>query len=280
MRGYGLKDVARLLELSESQLRSLLAAGWVTPLRGARGALRLSFQDLVVLRTAKELKARGLSGRRLRSALTALRTQLPQGADLSRLRITAQGDELVVRGADGAYRGPYAPGSGQLLFDFEVGELSQKVAPLADRALAEAAEDPALDAEGWYALGADLDAGSPPQAQAAYLAALALDPDHLEARIDLGRLLHEAGEPAAAAAQYAAALERAPGHPVALFNLGVAREDLGELAGAVEAYQAALASDPSEADAHHNLGRLLDRLGDPEAALRHLAAYRRLTRVS
>jgi hypothetical protein len=40
-----------------------------------------------------------------------------------------------------------------------------------------------------------------------------------------------------------------------------------------------LAADPACADAHFNLARLFDRQGDPEAALRHLAAYRRLTQT-
>ena len=39
-----------------------------------------------------------------------------------------------------------------------------------------------------------------------------------------------------------------------------------------------LALDPSLADAHYNLGRLRESFGDGRGALRHFAAYRRLSR--
>ena len=52
---YGVRDVETLLRLSRSTIRSLIAAGFVTPTRGPRGAWRFSFQDLIVLRTAQAL---------------------------------------------------------------------------------------------------------------------------------------------------------------------------------------------------------------------------------
>ena len=52
---YGVRDVERMLHLSRSTIRSLIAAGFVAPTRGPRGAWRFSFQDLIVLRTAQAL---------------------------------------------------------------------------------------------------------------------------------------------------------------------------------------------------------------------------------
>ena len=43
-------------------------------------------------------------------------------------------------------------------------------------------------------------------------------------------------------------------------------------------YERALEADPGCADAHFNLARLLAELGQRPAALRHLQAYRKLTR--
>ena len=174
--------------------------------------------------------------------------------------------------------GLFAPRSGQLLFDFDVGELRARVEPLARKAVAAARRDAALDAAGWFELGLSLDEGSPAQARAAYERSVALDPGQVEAHVNLGRLLHESGELAAAAKAYEVALAINPAHGVAAFNLGVVLEDQGKSDAAARAYELALASDPGQADAHHNLGHLLERLGHPAAALRHLAAYRRLTR--
>ena len=49
MKSYTTRDVARLLGLSEAQVRSQ-ARGYLAPDRGPRNAYRFSFQDLVLLR--------------------------------------------------------------------------------------------------------------------------------------------------------------------------------------------------------------------------------------
>ncbi len=275
MSGYGREEVERVLGLTQSELRGFVRAGVIAPARGPRNTWRFSFQDLVVLRAAKELRASRVPLARVRRALRALRELLPGGAALSRVHITALGDEVVVRDAGGLY----APTSGQLLFDFGVGELNARVEPLAKRAMALAARDHAQDAQGWYELALSLDEASPARAREAYERALSVEPTHVEARVNLGRLLHEAGELAEAAIEYQLALSADPDHAIAAFNLGVVLEDQGQREAAIRAYERALALDPKQADAHHNLGHLLEKLGRPAAALRHLSAYRRLTRT-
>ncbi len=107
MKSYSTTDVARLLGLSAGQVRSLARAGVLSPDRGPRGALRFSFQDLVLLRTE----------------------QLPRGRSLSEARITAEGDRVVVRDEQTAWQ----PDSGQVLLDFTVAELATRAAPVARR---------------------------------------------------------------------------------------------------------------------------------------------------
>ena len=50
-----------MLDLSVEQLRSLVRAGFLEARRGTRGEYRFSFQDLVLLRTAKGLQAANVS---------------------------------------------------------------------------------------------------------------------------------------------------------------------------------------------------------------------------
>ena len=64
----------------------------------------------------------------------------------------------------------------------------------------------------------------------------------------------------------------------ALFNLAVVLEDRGELGEALAGYQRVLRLDPQLADAHFNLSRIYERRGEQQAALRHLANYRRLVK--
>ncbi len=274
MKGYTVRDVARLLELSEHQVRAYARAGFLEPARGERGEYRFSFQDLVLLRTAKGLMAQRIPSRKIRRALRKLKQQLPRGRPLTAVQIVAYGDRIVVR--DG--RRVWDPESGQAAFDFEVQELARKIAPLAQRAADEARQAEAeLDAEDWYELGCELEAGAIEQARDAYRRALELNPHHADARINLGRLLHELGYLQAAETHYRLALAVRPADATAAYNLGVVLEDQQRYDEAIQAYERALGHDPALADAYYNLARLLEQSGRREEALRYLRAYRRLT---
>ncbi len=113
-------------------------------------------------------------------------------------------------------------------------------------------------------------------ARAAYEACLKGDCSHLEARINLGRLLHLEG-----LLEEAEAIYREFPQPSAVlyFNLGVLMEDLRREREAVEAYREAILHEPGMADAHFNLSGVYERLGEAQAAFRHLLAYRRLSQL-
>jgi tetratricopeptide (TPR) repeat protein len=275
VRGYGTGDVAQILGLSPAQVRGYVRSGFLTPDRGARGDYRFSFEDLVFLRTAKGLLEARIGPRRVKRALAKLREQLPEGSRLTGLRITAEGSRVVV--ADGSAR--WQPESGQALLDFGVAELAERVAPLAREAFREAQEDgDALTADEWYDWGCELEAAAPPEARQAYGRAIALDPGHADALVNLGRLLHEAGDPRGAEDHYRKALKARPGDATAAFNLGVALEDLGRTDEALAAYERAVTLDPDNADAHYNAASLYERQGQVPAALRHLKSYRNILR--
>lgn len=270
--GYAAREVARLVGLTVPQVLTYVRSGCVRPRRGPRHEYRFSFQDLVVLRTARELTA-AMPARRVHRALKKLQQSLPVGRQLATVRITAEGDEIVVRDGTAAW----VPDSGQAVLDLDVATLANEVAPLARKAAEEArhAEAP-VSAEDWYTIGCELELCDPEQALEAYRRAIEQDAAHADAHLNLGRLLHEAGRIAEAESHYRRALEERPGDDTAAYNLGVALEDLGRLAEAAQAYQSALEADPANAEAHFNLSRLCERLGDPKAALRHLQEYREL----
>ena len=275
MKGYTSHDVARLLGLTVAQVQTFARDGFLTPPpgRGARRKLQFSFQDLVILRTAKALVAARIPARRIRHALKKLRQQLPRGRSLAELRITAEGDRIVVSDGDTAWN----PESEQTHLDFAVSELATRAAPIARRtAQAARAAQGDLDADDWYELGLELEAVEPAEARDAYRRALELDAHHADAHVNLGRLLHEEGLVEEAERHYRLALRENPEHATAAFNLGIALEDLDRAADAIEAYRAALALDPRLADAHYNVARLYEKVGKKAAALRHLSVYRRL----
>jgi tetratricopeptide (TPR) repeat protein len=275
MKSFSTRDVAKLLGLSEPQVRSQARAGFLTPDRGPRNGYRFSFQDLVLLRTARELAQARVPPRRIRSALRGLARELPTGRSLSELRITADGQHVVVHEEGSAWN----PESGQLQIDFAVAELAKRAEPVARR-LAQSARQASepLSATDWFDLGVDLEVVAPEQAGNAYVRALALDPTFVDAHVNLGRLLQLAGRTPEAVGHYRRALEAGRADPTASFNLGTALEELGRCTEAIAAYRQAIQADPVFADAHFNLARLLEQTGGRAEAIRHLREYQKLNK--
>lgn len=272
--GYATRDVAALLGLSVAQVRSYIRDGFLSPAQGPRGEYRFSFQDLILLRTAKGLHTAKVPRRRIRLALQKLYQQLPEGKPLTGVRITAQDHKVVVR--DGHEL--WDPASGQILLDFDVAELQREAStlvPVTD-SRAKKRKEPST-AETWLAEGIELEEDDPEGAIEAYRRALDLDPDLPDVWLNLGRLLHEQGEVAEAEQCYRKAVALLPKEPVAVFDLGVALQDQERFAEAAAAYEQALALDDSFADAHFNLSAVYEALGDRQAAFRHLKTYKALT---
>jgi tetratricopeptide (TPR) repeat protein len=272
LTAYTTRDVAELIGLPVSSVRSWVRSGILSPERGPRGEFRFSFRDLVLLKAIRELLEADISPRQLRRSLDSLRAELPSGRPLTSVRIMADGERVVVR--DGSTM--WEPRSRQFRIDFEVSELAEQVAPIALRAAEDRIREGDLDADDWFDLGVDLEIVAPVEAANAYRRALKLDRAHVEAHLNLGRLVHETGDVLAAAEHYRLALKAAPDSAIAAFNRGVALDDLGEEETAIELYSRAIRLDPSHAEAHYNLARLYDRAGRSEQALRHLSDYRRL----
>jgi tetratricopeptide (TPR) repeat protein len=284
---YSTRDAARLLGLPPSRVRRLARAALPRARRATGRELRFSFQDLVLLRATKGLFDSRVPAGRIRRALERLAAQLPSGRPLSAIKIRAQGERIVAQHGDAVW----LPDSGQGCFDFDLTRCDPAVAldarrraapPPVERtptppAVAPAREDDVC-AEDWFALGCDLEATDAERARDGYRRCLELDPNHVDARINLGRLLHESGRNGAAESQFRLALILRPDEPTTSFNLGVVLEDQSRWSEALERYRRAIELDPSCTDAHYNAARLYQKLGDGAAALRHLQIYRRLTR--
>jgi tetratricopeptide (TPR) repeat protein len=272
MTGYTTRQVAEILGLTEERVRAFARAGLLDPQRGPGKAFRFTFQDIVLLRTAKGLLDQEVPARRVRSALLSLREQLPQGRPLSAVRVSAEGERVLVRDQDTAWE----PETGQVALDFSVGELAARVEPFTPELGPADADDEELSADDWYDVALDLEAVSVEKARSAYRRAIALDPGHAEAHLNLGRLLHELGDVAGAESHYRQACAASPESALAAFNLGVALEDRGEAREAMVAYRRALELDDEIAEAHFNLGRLCEAAGDKRGAVLHLAQYKRI----
>jgi tetratricopeptide (TPR) repeat protein len=279
--GYTTQDVARMIGVSAGRLRAYLRAGVLSPEKGTRGELRFSFQDLLLLRKAEGLVSQRISPHRVRRALKKLRERLTDEQPLTGVSLGTDGPQVVVHERGARWQAE----SGQVLFTFEKQELTDSGAvPLvALPTRPTAGERPTGDVvpptvEEIYELACDLDEADPERAESSYRQVIAQAPQHADAHINLGRILHERGDLPFAEEHYRRALAIRPNDPTASFNLGVVLEDSGHHADALDAYRRAIDADPRNADAHYNAARLYDLTGDYAAALRHLRICRDLAR--
>lgn len=276
MHAYDTKDLERLFGLPASAVRALARAGNIQPVRRS-GRLHYSFHDLVVLRTASALRAAKISSQRINKTLQELRSALPEGSALNKISLTALGNRIAIREGQSLRESE----SGQYALALEIVEEQGRLhvisrqddAPALDKSSAAAGSFAGESADQHYERALSIEDGNPQAAQKAYELCLKANPDHPEARINLGRLLHLAGRLAEAERVYRVG---AKADPFIAFNLAVVLEDLEREPEAILVYREALALDPQFADAHFNLARLYERAKDPRASLRHLLAYRRM----
>ena len=275
MATYTLRDVQSMLGMSRATVSSLIAAGFVTPARGLRREYRFSFQDVVLLRTARSLQQAALPARRILRSLRRLRQTLPGELPLAGLRITAVGSDVAVREGGAQWNVE----SGQLLFDFDVtggGDTVRILNRSAAPAAAASDRTPASGPDAWFAQAVALEPRDPAAAEAAYRRAAAESLGCADAALNLGVMLCEAGRAADAVAVYRDALTHCPAEPLLHFNLAVALEDLDQPTEALAGYESCLRMAPDFSDAHYNAGRLAELLGQSSRAIRHYNAYRRL----
>ncbi|HZV91574.1 MAG TPA: tetratricopeptide repeat protein [Caldimonas sp.] len=276
---YTIRGIQEMLGLTRGVILGLVDSGFVRPSRGERNEYRFTFRDIVVLRSAVELRAAGIAPRRILAALRTLKARLPDEMPVEGLRISAVGSDITVR--EGGAR--WQADSGQLVMDFELAQAegrSVAFLPLALPARPATSEPQESDGDAatWFARGEALETSDRGAAEAAYRRALALDPAYADAYLNLGALLCEARRCAEAVTLYDRAVRRFPGDALLHFNRAVALEDQGRPTEALAGYDTALRLDDALADAHYNIARLHEQLGDAKQAVRHFSAYRRLQR--
>jgi len=243
MKLFSTNEVASILNLPNSRVRSFVRAGFIVPERNKSKTLQFNFRDLLFLKTAKSLLEAKVPVKKIIRVLSSLKKRLPNDESLTRLKVYADGRRIVIR--DGTVK--YQPDTGQVLFDFDP-HVVLSAAEFTNRKT----EKPTPTAVDWFNQGYGLEETFPKEATNAYLKALEMDPTISDAHVNLGRLFHKAG------------------------LMGVLLEDLKRPAEAAGWYEAAIERDPVFADAHYNLGLILDALGKKKDAFGHLRTARKL----
>ncbi len=267
---FGRAEVAKLFSLPEGRLRYWDRSGFLKP-SGKVGRRRFyTFSDLIGIRAAKELLARGAPLVSVRRSVENLRRTLPHVTrPLNELRVTAEGAAIVVRENERVFEAE----TGQLHLDFEVRTLRDDVV----RILRPGSVDPERRRLAYqsYLEGCRLDEDETTfdRAEACYKKAIELDPTLANALTNWGNLRFRRGDVEHAEELYRRALAVDGQQPEAFYNLGFLSFERGEMHEAALLFAAAVEHDAGFADAHFNLAMALEELARRADARRHWEAY-------
>jgi len=263
---YSRADVRRQFGVTERQLQSWERQNLVP------AADAYSFSDLIAFQTIVKLREKRIPARQIARAIESLREKLGwMKQPLSELRIVSDGRKIAVHVAGQKMEAI----SGQILFDFDAGELGglrnfpQRKQQGASRM---------RESEDWFQKGLELEEIGAPVEEAveAYQKVLELNPSAAGALVNLGTICYRQRKFGEAETYYRDAIEADPAYPLAQFNLGNLYDELDRVGEALEHYRRALELNPNYADAHFNLALLCERLGDALKAVHHWKAYLKL----
>jgi DNA-binding transcriptional MerR regulator len=259
---FSSSEIARLLGMAPTRLRTLDRAGVVSPTGRRRGKRAYTFSDLIALRTAKSLLDRRVRLRDVTRAVSALKRSLPKVTrPLQELRIVSDGQRVVVHTADGAFE----PLTGQMVLDFEVKSLRDDVVrvlrPSAGRERARTAYELYLRAS-----QLDEDPSTMDEAEHLYREAISLDPWLAIAYTNLGNIRFRRHDADGAEILYKKALEIDTRQPEAQYNLGYVMLERGHPDQSIPLFLGAIEADPKFSDAYFNLAMAYEQVGETSKA--------------
>ncbi|MGC2163882.1 MAG: tetratricopeptide repeat protein [Silvibacterium sp.] len=262
MTRYNRQDVLRILRIHARQLQSWERAGLVASTDS------YGFEDLVQLRTLRDLRATRLSAASIRAGVSAMRAVSGMANPLLEASAARKGSRLVFRHS-GAVMEPIAK---QFVLDFDGQQEPGRI---------ECVRLSAEQKDAWISqVFVDAvhceETSQTHEAVTLYESILCRDPGHAPSAINLGTIFYNQGEFSMAERMYRQAVDADPNYALAFFDLGNVLDELQRLPEAVEAYRTAIRLVPKYADAHYNLALAWERLNERRKALRHWEIYLKL----
>jgi tetratricopeptide (TPR) repeat protein len=279
MKHFSIREAARILDVTEAQVRAYVRAGPLDRDAGPGEPVELSFRDLLLLRTTKGLRESGVPARRMRRIWSSLRQQLSPDVPLTSISVYSDGARVLA--CDGRAR--WQADSGQFVLAFDAAEVAERAGLALEPVIAEHAAgaeqvpEPLRPerAPGDRARHQRRHAGRPEGRRrdhdiGAAVPSAVEEPVTAEHWFELGCRLEDSS-PLEARAAYQRALELDTDCGDAHLNLGRHHHEAGELGKAEAHYRDAVRCAPEDATAHYNLGVLLEDRGRRDEAVH---AYR------
>lgn len=259
---FSTRTAARILALSPDRIRYWVKHRFIGLSAGRRRRLRFAFNDLLMMRLAKEMLT---SRRRLKPArliFERVRRLVGPARPLSSLKLENVCGCLVVR--DGCAR--FEAESGQLLFDFEgcarAGTVEESFSAARTRKRFKEARE--------------VVESDPLKALAIYSRLFECEPDNFDTRMRLGALLESEGDLKGALKHLLGAAAAMPASAEVHLRLGLVYRRQGDARNAIRSLTQAIECDPNLVEAHRNLAEIYEHAGRERDAIRHLSAIHRL----
>jgi DNA-binding transcriptional MerR regulator len=260
---FSTRAAARILAISPDRIRYWVKRSLVRPLKGGR-QMRFGFDDLLVMRLAKELLPTRHHLDPMRRCLERVRGMFAPGRPVTSLRLANYDGQIVVRDGNVMVEAL----SGQILLNFVAppapGKVEERFGPARVRERFEEARR--------------LAESDPLRALTLYSELLGREPGNFEAHIDLAGLLEREGDLAGALRALLGAAAIVPTNADVHTRLGLLYRRREDTQGALGSFLRAAECDPLSLAAHRNLAELYESMGRKREALRHLGMVHRLTR--
>jgi tetratricopeptide (TPR) repeat protein len=261
-KNFSTRMAARILAISPERIRYWVRHKLVKPAAIRGGHYQFTFEDLLMMRLAKELLPNRRRLQAVQRCFQRVGRMLDAGRPVTAVKLFEEDGRILVR--DGPFT--FEADTGQLVLDYGVpsaGEtIKQADAPARLRRTLEAAQE--------------LEESNPARALKLYRDYLEHRPRDGAVHRRLSRLFETNGDPAGAIRHLDAAAVLEPDCAELHFDLGVLYRKLSNLDRSAASFRRALECDPDLIEAHLHLAQIYEQQGRKREAMRHLSAAHRL----
>ncbi len=260
---FSTRSAARILAVSPDRIRYWVKRRLIRPSVTEGRQYRFAFNDLLVMRLAKELLPNRRHLEPIQRCFERVRGLFGPGRPVTSLRLSNQDGTIVVRERSFAFEAE----SGQLILDFDSlsAALGVEDAPPGKPAQAATPGGQSASSEG-------------ASARRMFSELLASGTRNAEVHLKIAAILERGGDVASALKHLLSAATIEPSNADVYERLGIIYRNRGDAAGAIRNFLRAVEYDPDAVEPHRNLAELFEQAGRRREALRHLSAVHRLTR--
>ncbi len=261
---FSTRAAARILAVSPDRIRYWVRQRLVQPAAKRGRRYRFVFNDLLLMRMAKELLPSRQHLQPLQRCVERVRAFVEPARPVTSLRLENDAGLILVRHGDVIFEAE----SGQLRLRFGSPRVAGKV---------EEGFGPARVRER-FEEAKRLAENDPFRALMLYSDLLGREPRNFELRMRMAALLEREGDLAGALRHLLGAAVLVPANAEVHLRLGLLYRKRDENENALQSLLRAVECDPVSIAAHRNLAELYEKLGRKRDAIRHLSTLHRLSR--